>query len=203
MTDEELYEVKKRIQEAPDTERFSFADPLEMAAYIKHCKAVGKRNGVIWTNSKEYFDRFKRGLALFDEGRYERALDAYREAIEVNPVAIAAKFEISECCLHLGKLSEAEKTLLDMQEYLAKAKDIARFYRRISYIAVERENYRLAVACLLFSRGFERSDYVTNELMYILHVAGVIAVPDPQQVIQDAGLPILEAKDKGREQTSV
>ena len=194
MTNEEMNEQLKRLNEAADTERFSFADPTEMALYVKHCKECGKNNGVIWTNSREYLTRLNKGVALFDEGKFERALETYKDALAVNPVGITARFEICECYLRLGMLREAEKALLEMKEYLVKPTDIARFYRRVSYIAVEQNEYRLAVACLLYSRSFEKSDYVTRELIYIMRVAqNLERVNDPTQIISEAGLPVLKA----------
>ena len=197
MTNEELRKNTTIAEKDPDMERFSFEDPTEMVLYVKHCKAVGKNNGVAWTSSREYMDRFKKGYDLFEDGQFEKALEAYRDALTVNPVGVRARFEICECYLNLGMLPEAKQTLMDLQEYLVKPTDIACFYRRVSYIATEQEDYRLAVACLLYSREFERSPYVTRELMYIMSVAKDLErVSDPEQVLEDAGIPVLETDIK-------
>ena len=197
MNNEELNACLTKVKEDPRTERFCFADPTEMALYVKHCKAVGKNNGVIWKASSEYLDRFKRGYDYFENGQFDKALGAYQDALRVNPVGVKARFEICECYLHLGLLTEAKQTLLDMQEYLVSATDIAHFYRRMGYIAIEQEEYKLAVACLLFSRDYERSTYVTRELIYIMRsTKNLERVSDPKQVLLEAGLPILEVVDK-------
>ena len=185
----------------PNLESFCFEDPVEMGLYLSHCNALGKNKTVVWNASSDYSDRCKTGYDLFEQSQFEQALEAYQDALTVNPVGITARFEICECYLSLGRLSEARQCLLDMQEYLVKAEDAARFYRRMGYIATEQADYKLAVACLLFSRNYERSSYVINELMYIFSITkGQVKVPDPKQVLIDAGLPILEAVGiKGRD----
>ena len=94
----------------------------------------------------------------------------------------------------LGRLPGARQTLLDMQEYLVTATDAARFYRRMGFIETEQCNYRLAVACFLFSLRYEESEVVKNELTYITAVTGKsIRIANLEAALKRAGLPILEA----------
>lgn len=182
------------VMDDPNTEKYCFADQYEFMMYAKHCKDAGRTSGgVIWINDTSYQEHFKRGYDLFDRGQYEQALTEYLEALKVNPVGISARFEICECYLKLRRLSDARRALLDMQEYLIEARYVARFYRRMSFIAIEQRDYRLAVACLLFSLNYEKIPYVTQELMYIQSINGhPVMVSNPQRVIQSAGVPILK-----------
>lgn len=184
----------KTVMDDPNTEKYCFADQYEFMMYAKHCKDAGRTSGgVIWINDSSYQEHFKRGYDLFDRGQYEQALTEYMEGLKVNPVGIGARFEICECYLKLRRLSDARRALLDMQEYLIEASYVARFYRRMSFIAVEQRNYRLAVACLLFSMTYEKTPYVAQELMYIQSINGhPIKVSNPQKDIQSAGIPILK-----------
>ena len=190
-----MEENKKHMEiwDDPDADRFCFADQMEFILYAKHCKETGRKKAIIWENSDRYNDCFMQGFRLYEDRKYEKALQTYKKALEVNPVGLNARFEICECYLKLGNLIGARSTLLEMQEYLVNTKDIARFYRRMGYIAIEQEDYRLAAACLIYSMKFEKSDYVTQELMYIHSITGGIKpIGDPEKVIHSAKIPILE-----------
>lgn len=181
------------IWDDPNADRFCFADQMEFILYAKHCKENGNKNSIIWENSSRYNDCFMQGFHLYEDGKYEKALQTYRKALEVNPVSLNARFEICECYLKLGNLIGARSTLLEMREYLVEAKDIARFYRRMGYIAIEQKDFRLAAACLIYSMKFEKSDYVAQELMYIHSITGGIkSIGDPEKVIHSAKIPILQ-----------
>ncbi len=178
----------------PGAEAYYFADQYELIMYAKHCKDAGIENSVKWLSGSKYNDLFMKGYNLFELGRYAKALRAYQDALRVNPVGIKARFEICECYLHMGNLSEAKKTLLDMQEYVIEDCNVARFYRRMGYIATEQKEYPLAIACYMLSLQFEQNQYVGQELLYIRSVAGKLEKPaNPEPIVKAAGIPILEA----------
>ena len=195
MKNEKMFEEQyARVMDDPKTEKYCFADQIEFILYAKHCKDAGKKNGIIWSADSTYHDLYMRGYNLFERGQYAKALWVYQDALKVNPVGIGARFEICECYLRLGMLLGARQTLLDMQEYLIEDKHVARFYRRLGFIATEQGDYRLAIACLLLSQKYEETDYVKNELMYIASVTGrMLRIPNPKAVVKAAGLPILAA----------
>lgn len=176
----------------PEADRFCFADQMEFVIYAGHCKKLGQTKNVIWENKSTYQDLFMQGYRLFEDRKFRKAIEAYQKALKVNPVGINARFEICECYLQIGNLLGARSALLDMQEYLVEAKNIARFYRRMGYIAIEQKDYRLATACFIFSMRYEKSNLVADELMYIHSITGGIEpIGNPEEYLRSSGIPIL------------
>ncbi len=183
----------------PETERYCFANQMELLLYARQCREEGKKNPVIWLAESTYRDLYRKGFILFESGRYADAIRTLQDALKVNPVGIDARFEMCECYLRLGLIPGARQILLDMQDYLVEPHYIARFYRRLGFIASEQRKLRLAAACLQFSLEYEeKKAYVRNELRYLAWLAGKpVRVSDPEKVIRIAGLPVLEAMGAG------
>lgn len=176
----------------PEADRFCFADQMEFVMYAGHCKKLGQTKNVIWENKSTYQDLFMQGYRLFEDRKFRKAIEAFQKALKVNPVGINARFEICECYLQIGNLLGARSALLDMQEYLVEAKNIARFYRRMGYIAIEQKDYRLAAAYFIFSMRYEKSNLVADELMYIHSITGGIEpIGNPEEYLRSSGIPIL------------
>ena len=93
----------------------------------------------------------------------------------------------------MGNLSAAKNTLLEMKDYLIEEKNIARFYRRMGYIEIEKGNYKVAAACYQYSQKFENHPSVVQELMYIKSKGGFgVATGKPENILSSAGLPLLK-----------
>ncbi len=188
----------------PDADRFCFASKSEFLLYIREYKKAGGQKNVIWENKSTYMDLFMQGFRLYDNGQYEKAIAIFRRALKVNPIGLNTRFEICECYLKLGNLLGARTALLELQPYLVEKPYIARFYRRLGYIAIEQKEYRLAAACFLFSLDFEKSKLAAEELLYIHSAAGELEpVEDLESFIQASGIPVLKADDQGRKQETV
>lgn len=180
------------VWDDPDADRFCFDSQMEFFIYAKHAKDTGRKKNIIWENKSSYTDRFMQGYYLYEDGKFEKALQAYKKALEVNPVGINARFEICECYLKLGNLIGARTTLLEMQDFLVQNTHIAKFYRRMGFIAIEQQDYRLGAACFIHSLKHEKSNLVADELMYIHSITGGIdPIIDPEKVIRLAKIPIL------------
>lgn len=192
------------VLEDPEMEKYCFANQMEFILYSAKRKKEGGFRGIIWLASEEYQTLFNKGYDLFDKGRYPEAIRVLQDALKLNPVGLDARFELCECYLALGLVPGARQILLDMQDYLVEPFYIARFYRRMGFIAAERRDFRLAAACLLYSLKFEREEaYVRNELAYVFQCAGrTFKVYDPRLVIRKAGLPLLKALYSEEESSS-
>ena len=92
----------------------------------------------------------------------------------------------------MGNFPAARNTLLEMKDFLIEEKCIARFYRRMGYIEIEEENYKVAAACYQYSRKFEAHPSVAQELMYyIMSKAGKgVASNNPEKILSRANLPL-------------
>lgn len=172
-----------------EAEGFYFQSPIELAIYGK---LYAKDKTVYWLSGDNYMVEYRRGYQLFEQGQYSKAIEAYKECLKLNPIGISARFEICEAYLKMGNLSAASNALLEMKDFLIEEKNIARFYRRIGYIEIEKRNYKVAAACYQYSQKFENHPSVAQELMYIKSIGGFnMITASPEKVISSAGLPLL------------
>ena len=175
--------------ENTESEGYYFENPIELAIYGK---LYAKDKTVYWLSGDKYLVEYKKGYQLFEQGQYSRAIEAYKKCLELNPIGLSARFEICESYLKIGNLSSARNTLLEMKDFLIEEKSIARFYRRMGYIEIEKGNYKVAAACYQYSQKFENHPSVVQELMYIKAKGGFgVASGNPEKVLSSAGLPVL------------
>lgn len=170
---------------------FYFENEIELSLYAKYC-TTGEET-VYWLSGNNYLDTYQEGYTLFDQGHYAQAIDTLRKCLELNPIGISARFEISEAYLRMRDFDAAKSELLQMKDYLIDKKNIARFYRRMGYIEIELGEYQLSEACYLYSLRFEKHPNVQKELDYIHSISGSrIAENDAETLLLKAGLPILK-----------
>lgn len=175
-----------------ESEGYYFENPLELAIYGM---LYAKDKNVQWLSGDNYLVEYQKGYQFFEQGRYNKAIETYKKSLELNPIGLRARFEICEAYLALGNLSAARDTLLEMKDYLIEESSIARFYRRMGYIEIEKGNYKVATACYQYSRKFEANPLVAQELMYIMSKAGKgVASKNPEMVLSKAKLPLLTTK---------
>lgn len=184
--------TQKSLETNTESEGYYFESPLELAIYGK---LFAKNKTVRWLSGDNYLIEYQKGYQLFEQGQYNRAIETYKRCLELNPIGINARFEICESYINIGNLSAARDTLLEMKDFLIEEKSIARFYRRMGYIEIEKENYKVAAACYQYSRKFEANPLVAQELMYIMSKAGKgVASKKPEKVLSKAKLPLLTTK---------
>lgn len=186
-------EVKqKAIETNTESEGYYFENPLELAIYGK---LFAKDKTVRWLSGDNYVVEFQKGYQFFEQGLYGKSIEAYKKSLELNPIGLSARFEICEAYLAMGNFPAARNTLLEMKDFLIEEKCIARFYRRMGYIEIEEENYKVAAACYQYSRKFEAHPSVAQELMYIMSKAGKgVASNNPEKILSRANLPLLSTK---------
>ena len=159
--------VEKKVLE------YNFANQDEFIIYILTNKDSIQDDKLIWTKGNQYMDAYNKGYALFEKRQYNAALSAYKEALEYNPVGLAARFEIVECLIVQRRNTEAKEMLLgDLISYAQyNPTTLARAYRRLGFIYTEQKKYELAKASYLYSSKIEKNDSVIDELTYIMSVS--------------------------------
>ena len=100
---------------ASDPDGFYFESPIELAIYGK---LYAKDKTVYWLSGDKYWDEYKKGYQLIDQGLYGMAIPVFRRCLELNPIGLSARFEMCEAYLKMGKLPEARRTLLNMKDFL-------------------------------------------------------------------------------------
>lgn len=177
------------VSAGEESEGYYFENAEELAVYGK-LHNNGKT--AYWLTGNNYIDAYKIGYQLFEKGQYRQAIEAYQNSLKLNPIGISARFEICESYIHLNDLEKAKSVLLDMKDYLYKAEDIAKFYRRIGYIEAERRNYRAAEACVLYSIKYQDIDSAYSELEFLRTKNRQPITPSEiEKVIKDFSIPLI------------
>ena len=122
--------------------------------------------------SEAYKQYYLEGYALFEEGKYEEAIEKYRMCLEEKPGDMMASFEIVEAYICLGDLDTALDWLqIEIAPNLEEPADIAHWFRRQGFIAIEIGAYEAGYALYVMSQQYEDTQLARDELAYILHVA--------------------------------
>ena len=175
--------------ESEEEVRLYFENPIEFAVY---CKLYANGRKIIWVSADDYIKEYQKGYQLFEQGQFIKAIETYKACLKLNPIGLNARFEMCEAYLQLHKLSNAKSTLLEMKDYLIEEKSIARFYRRMGFIEIENNNFKVAASCYQYSLKFENHPSVMQELMYIKSKGGFDATSgDPEKILTKAGIPVL------------
>lgn len=112
---------------------------------------------------------------------FDRAEEALREALRVNPVGTDAMFELGEVMKLSGRKRELRELTLRALQVAYSLEALSRAYRNLGCLAVEEANFDLAVACYCMSLGIDRdhAQAAQSELFYIQQVTGrTLALPD-------------------------
>ena len=115
---------------------------------------------------------YQKGVKLFNQKKYSEAINFFRKCVDVKEDDTNARFEIAEAYILMGILDKAEETLIDTVPFISKDTDKARLYRRIGFIRIEKSEYEIATALLLYSWLIEENPKALRELEYIKAVSG-------------------------------
>lgn len=163
------HEVCNHKIKAPKKEKgFYFEDITEFKQYVKY----NNEESVVWLKGNQYKEHYIKGYQLFEQRKYQLAINEYLKALEYNPVGISARFEICEAYLATQMYDNALSALNSLKIYLAENDKIAKYYRRLGYIYTEKEEYELAYACYKHSLLYEKNEIANNEMEYISSVSG-------------------------------
>lgn len=111
------------------------------------------------------------GYVLIELGRTEEAKIALEKGMKWNPMNLDTKFEYYETF----KMSDKDRYLELSKEAMKIAylkKDIARIYRNIGFILIEKKNYEAACYTYMLSNMCESNEKNASELYYIQQVSG-------------------------------
>lgn len=139
---------------------------------LKNAGTVMYYNGSLPFNADgEYIEYFQTGYQLFEEGKYEEAIECYRKCLDYHAEGFFAEFEIVEAYLQLRDYGNAEKVLASIRPGLNQDTDKAKWLRRSGFIAVEKREYELAYALYVYSLSFEDNAIAHDEINYIVYTA--------------------------------
>lgn len=177
---------------------YYFEDMNEFLIFVKNYANKDSSTGnVSWLSGPNYAEECRKGYQLFEQGNFTKCIEAYKNALKLNPIGLTARFEIAEANMQLRNYAQARNTLFEMRNFLLDNPNIARFYRRLGYIEIEKKNYQAAAACYQYSRQFENHPSIPQELEYIKHFGGAGALAgNPETVLKSNGIPIITSIEK-------
>jgi tetratricopeptide (TPR) repeat protein len=159
-----------------------FANDFEVALYAhlypstKHLRKLPQDRATLYADY---------GAVLLELRETDGAEAALREALRVNPVSTDAMFELGEIMKLTGRKREFRELTRRALVVAYSLAMLARAYRNLGYLAVEDEDFDLAVACYCMSLAIDRghAQAAQSELFYIQQVTGkTLELPDRQAV---------------------
>ena len=158
-----------RFEDDTESEYFCFNEPIEEILYIQ----FNDPEKTIRLNPLDYSSLFYLyGSLLIEKGRIEEAKEALLKSKRWNPANTTIMFELAETYKMLGEFEDFYKITRESYNYIHRKKDLGRFYRNIGYYFVEKKEYDTAAGIYIFSRMYDDSDFVNEELAYIFSIAG-------------------------------
>ncbi len=144
-----------------------------------------------WKNGDLYLKTYKEAYNEADRKNYSKAESLLYKCLELNPIGIAARFELAEVNIMKKDYRKAKTELNNVADYLSKKDLVAKYYRRRGYIATEEKQYDLAYACFSYSLNFEDSDIAKKEIVYIANESRSISGKnDPVSVFRKSDVKI-------------
>lgn len=169
-----------------------FENPDEFVMYIN----LHQDSNIVWESSDKYIELFQKGYHFFEQKQITKAIDIYKECLDLNPIGISARFELVECYIANKQLSLAKKSLYEMTDFLYEDAMKAKFYRRLGYIATEKNSYKEAYACYIYSLKYENNPSVMQELIYIdSRIGDSIENIDIEKTLAENNIPLLKLQE--------
>ncbi len=153
-----------------DIKLFFFENSDEYNIYLRH-HAVD--SSFHWeSKSTTYIEMITKANNLLENGYPNAALDIYRNALEINPIAIKARYGMAACYSALGQPSNAKEEILKMANFFVSKKDIAYYYRHLGSTLFETKEYEAAYACYKYSLLFEETNIAFEGMNNIENESG-------------------------------
>ena len=175
------YSDPRYLSTASDQE-FSFENEDEYRLFMKNHQGLGK---VTWLKDDTYAGLYRQAFSHVENNRFSEALPLLQECLKLNPVAIAARFEMANCLIGMRDYEEAKKCLVVLSQFLTDSEDKAKLYRLFGYIFTVEKHYPPAYVC--YRQSLEvTSKYNMNEYT----IKQMIDVEKKERIEQQQQKPI-------------
>lgn len=99
--------------------------------------------------------------------KYNAAQDAYKKAIEWNPVDLDSILGLAESYKYINKLDRYLEVTKQAYRYSCTRATMARYYRNMGFYYLSKYNTELARACYVYSNIYYHTDNADAELQYL------------------------------------
>ena len=141
----------------------------------------------------EYLANYRKGYQLFEEGKYEEAIETYKKCIAVKPHDITVNFEIIEAYTALRDYDSTDEWLEKIKSYVVNNDDKAHWLRKKGFIEIEKLDFELAYAYYAYSLKFSQLGNAESEIQYIKSIAPQTKQFTPEEAesyLQERGLTL-------------
>lgn len=128
------------------------------------------------------------------DGDYQKALQAWQEVLEVNPVRMDAMQGVIACYKHLRDFDGAYDATKKSYDFCCTRSELAAFYRNLAWYFLETYEPVVAIACNKYSNFFEESEQAKSDIEY-LEIAlkksyGDMDLTQIQEVLTEHEIPL-------------
>ncbi len=116
---------------------------------------------------ESYQKHMEDGYQLMDVGEYEKALVEFSAALEDKPVSRETYERIITCYKFMHEVDREFEYTKKSYDYCCTRSEMAAFYRNLGWYYLEMYQPKVAAACYLYSKFFEESTQVENELQFL------------------------------------
>ena len=144
---------------------FSFENQEEYEIFLKYYQSSGK---VEWLKDNEYATLYKQAYENVGNRRFSEALLQLQDCLVINPIAIAARFEMVNCHIGLKNYAEAKKCLVILSRLIKDEEDKAKLYRLFGYVLTEEKEYPAAYVCYRQSLEvcYTKNEYAIQQMIW-------------------------------------
>lgn len=160
----DMIELAENEYAEKDGKWFSFNHILETYYYVYFMKDSAQLQYTEY-NISAFYRLY--GFSLMKLERYEKAEEAYNQAIKWNPVDLDSFVQMAELYKMMKKLEDVKNVTMKFYNYCCTRQTMARFYRNMGYYYLEKNELEIAAALYQYSNIFCYTDSADRELRFI------------------------------------
>lgn len=125
------------------------------------------------------------GSLLFEMKDFEKAKTYLIKALRWNPMCAKVLFEYAETLKMMGDIEGYYNKSKEIYPKTFKRADMAHYLRNMAFYFVEKQEYKVASACLFVSLTFEQNNLAQSELFYIEQKSGSKFEPPTPEYLRE------------------
>ncbi len=187
----EMIGLAEKEYEEKDGKWFSFNHILETYYYVSFMKDASPLQYTEY-NISAFYRLY--GFSLMKLERYEKAKDAYIQAVKWNPVDLDSYVQMAELYKQMKDLEGVKSVTMNFYNYCCTRETMARFYRNMGYYYLEKDEFETAAALYQYSNIFCYTDSADRELRFIGRAQDKeipqYDIPVMQKILGENGIPL-------------
>lgn len=188
---EEMTGLAEKEYKGREGKWFSFNHILETYYYVCFMKDASPLQYTEY-NISAFYRLY--GFSLMKLTRYEKAKDAYLQAVKWNPVDLDSYVQMAELYKQMKDLEGVKKVTMKFYDFCCTRETMARFYRNMGYYYLEKNELETAAALYQYSNIFCPTDSAARELRFIERAwdkeMTEYDIPSIQKLLSENNIPL-------------